>query len=816
MPPQVLAVHVPASAVAALVQRALSLGWGSLHVTITDPAGQPLLGFGDPGTMLGQAGTSVRLPILPGVTLPDWRLTITPLSVAPTWREWPRMTLAAVALLLLATMLLLTRYWLRRHMHLGWLLLVLAIALLPAAVLGWRAHQRQSSLAEDLTSAGREVIGLLRTQQQSTLAFARAIHFVAGQLAARQLAGDQAALDAGLVEARRFPNWGEGGRAVAAIAPDGTVLFAAGNMSQDVFDPARRYLRALIDGSGTLAFSMPSHLANGTTVIRSAIAHRNAAGTLQSISISALPVSTLVGPMAVMQKLTKALEVATPAAQDAMMLVRPDGVVVARSDARPGVETLPPAIVRVLAAAAGAFVALQPGTTGWPADRILLAQQTAPEGLFSVLSIDLGARQAALADRYDWRLAASCLFGVLVLLLTWNRVEARAERRRGALVLQHQRAAEQQLAFLETLTSSLDQSVFLLDQYGVVRFANDFANRHFRAKHTPFVGQTLSAALRGHPMSADNMARFQRALDGEKLAPWRTHFVDATGRVFDLDVHVVRVPVEVEAQVGGSLILTMLDVTDLAALEVQAQALARSKFLNDIAVGFSHEINQPLTVAMMGLESIQRRLEQLLPAEQRVQVKLARVVSQVTRAGQMTEALRNLEADGPVDPQPLDVEDLLAQAAADIVEAAQMARVEIRVAVTSNLPPVLAVEPVLRQVLTRLIAAALTAFDGGDPTPTNAHRLRQITLAAHVEGDDVVIAVADTAGPIPEAMLPEVFVPYARIRTGAPSGTLDLAQCVQAMRLLGGTLQADNLTDGLSMTLRLPAGIARPHETVSV
>ena len=39
---------------------------------------------------------------------------------------------------------------------------------------------------------------------------------------------------------------------------------------------------------------------------------------------------------------------------------------------------------------------------------------------------------------------------------------------------------------------------------------------------------------------------------------------------------------------------------------------------------------------------------------------------------------------------------------------------------------------------------------------------------------------------------------------------------VQAMRLLGGTLQADNLTDGLSMTLRLPAGIARPHETVSV
>ena len=34
--------------------------------------------------------------------MPDWRLTITPLSVAPTWREWPRMTLAAVALLLLA------------------------------------------------------------------------------------------------------------------------------------------------------------------------------------------------------------------------------------------------------------------------------------------------------------------------------------------------------------------------------------------------------------------------------------------------------------------------------------------------------------------------------------------------------------------------------------------------------------------------------------------------------------------------------------------------------------------------------------------
>jgi C4-dicarboxylate-specific signal transduction histidine kinase len=156
----------------------------------------------------------------------------------------------------------------------------------------------------------------------------------------------------------------------------------------------------------------------------------------------------------------------------------------------------------------------------------------------------------------------------------------------------------------------------------------------------------------------------------------------------------------------------------------------------------------------------------------------------------------------------------VAQAVAGLLtEEAGAVGVALRLDLPAGLPVALGHPLSLRQALIELIRAAVGACQARDETAVED----VVTLAAAVDGDALVLSVSDAAGPIPVPLLGQVFLPFAPIRTLAPSGGLGLAKCWQAALAMQASVTAVNAGAGVRFELRLAlAPVVVPAEAMPV
>ena len=105
----------------------------------------------------------------------------------------------------------------------------------------------------------------------------------------------------------------------------------------------------------------------------------------------------------------------------------------------------------------------------------------------------------------------------------------------------------------------------------------------------------------------------------------------------------------------------------------------------------------------------------------------------------------------------------------------------------------------LRQVLTNLLSNAIKYNRSGG----------QVTVTAQVQGEEVVISVADTGHGIAATYLERVFQPFERLGAAhgqVPGTGLGLALCKQLVEAMGGTIEVRSEAGvGSCFTVRLPA-----------
>jgi histidine kinase len=89
---------------------------------------------------------------------------------------------------------------------------------------------------------------------------------------------------------------------------------------------------------------------------------------------------------------------------------------------------------------------------------------------------------------------------------------------------------------------------------------------------------------------------------------------------------------------------------------------------------------------------------------------------------------------------------------------------------------------------------------------------RRIGVTSRVEGDDVVVTVADTGGGIPPALMERLFEPFFTTKPVGQGTGLGLSICHGIMRAFGGGITATNGEAGAEMAVRFrtapPAGQA--------
>ncbi len=242
----------------------------------------------------------------------------------------------------------------------------------------------------------------------------------------------------------------------------------------------------------------------------------------------------------------------------------------------------------------------------------------------------------------------------------------------------------------------------------------------------------------------------------------------------------------------------------------QAQLVVAEKFaaVGQLASVVAHELNNPATWVLLGLDSARRRL-----AQARVSVgsdpltiagELAAMEETLTDVHAGMERIRSVIADlrtlSPIEaPAPvlLDLEEVV-RSSCHLARPAYLSVARL-VLDLGGVPAIVGERGRLGQLITNLVVnSAAAVADGGLD--------HEIVIATRTDGDHVILSVEDTGPGIPEELFERVFEPYFTTKPHEVGTGLGLAYVRKIAERHGGTARVTRGSRrGARVEVRLPS-----------
>jgi len=219
---------------------------------------------------------------------------------------------------------------------------------------------------------------------------------------------------------------------------------------------------------------------------------------------------------------------------------------------------------------------------------------------------------------------------------------------------------------------------------------------------------------------------------------------------------------------------------------------ARVALVGAIANSITHELMQPLSAIKLDAFSCLQWNTGAQPDPAEARSALARITGEIDRVVAIFETIRLLLVSQPEVRTQLSLRDSLRQAILLLRQAVCAKRVDLRVTMAEDLPDIIADAPQMIQLMLGLLASALDSVGRSDEA------LKWITVDGRIEGDCVVMLIAQSASHYPDA--PRNTISDTRYEPDAISRLV--AEHHGGSLLFGGSEDA-------AMVLRLPVAPPR-------
>lgn len=230
----------------------------------------------------------------------------------------------------------------------------------------------------------------------------------------------------------------------------------------------------------------------------------------------------------------------------------------------------------------------------------------------------------------------------------------------------------------------------------------------------------------------------------------------------------------------------------------QQELIEASKMaaLGRMSSAITHELNQPLTGLRTLLSSnellLARGKMQLLQAN----MKLANTL--IDRMANMTSQLKSFAFNRPETLTPVSIPEALQEVLR--IHQDRLAKVDVRIRLSSELPLVMGEEQRLRQVLGNLITNALDAMQ--------TQSSPKLSISAHQQEDQISILVCDNGCGIAEDQLTTIFEPFQTSKKMGEGLGLGLSITANSVRDMQGTVRAYlNPEAGMTFEVQLTAAL---------
>ena len=258
---------------------------------------------------------------------------------------------------------------------------------------------------------------------------------------------------------------------------------------------------------------------------------------------------------------------------------------------------------------------------------------------------------------------------------------------------------------------------------------------------------------------------------------------------------------------GSDEVLAIVrDITDTKLLQARLALADRLAALGTLSAGVAHEINNPLTYILIGIESVLKELRRRGPDEpvgSRLEVLVERLQGAMEGARRVRRIVSDLRTFGRADEE----EERLIDPRAVLDAAASMVDSHIRYRARllrdyQEVPQILGNHDRLVQVFVNLLLNAAQAVGEGG---TSRNHIR---IATRTDGEGrVVIEVEDSGAGIPVADLGQIFDPFFTTKPVGEGTGLGLWVCHSIVTGHGGSIAVDSREgEGTTFTVTLPAG----------
>ncbi len=222
--------------------------------------------------------------------------------------------------------------------------------------------------------------------------------------------------------------------------------------------------------------------------------------------------------------------------------------------------------------------------------------------------------------------------------------------------------------------------------------------------------------------------------------------------------------------------------------------------LGELAAGIAHEINNPVAIMVEEAGWVHDLMEdeQFSSKENKAEFEraLAQIKTQGKRCREITRKLLSFARKTDTYIEDVRINEVINDAISFCSQRAKFGNVVIKSKLQENLPVIPLSHTEIQQVLLNLMNNALDSMEkrGGN-----------LTLTSGLEGDEVVISVADDGPGIPRANLVRIFDPFFTTKPVGKGTGLGLSICYGIIKKMGGKIDVRSVVDaGTTFYIRLP------------
>ncbi len=424
--------------------------------------------------------------------------------------------------------------------------------------------------------------------------------------------------------------------------------------------------------------------------------------------------------------------------------------------------------------------------------------------------------------------------------LRFARRRAKAAAREA--VLRAEAAA--MLRRIDIVLAHLPFGLTMVNPDGEIVYTNPARERLLAFPDPPKIGEQLAARLParnidGTPLLPEEYP-IRRALKGEFVTDLEIQYDSGDGRPRWLrtsGIPITRPDGSVQYAIGVAVDVTgevqardaLLKLTESLEVRVRAEIDERLKTeealrqvqkmqtIGQLTGGIAHDFNNLLQVMLGNLEAVERQLHADAPLDRpRLDRQVAAALRAVERATQMTQQLLAFSRTQPLNPKPLDANELVLRMS-ELFRRTLGESVAIETVIEPNLRPAFADQNQLESTLLNLAVNARDAMPtGGQLTIETANYAFDQSVGDPWEefasGEYVMIAVSDTGTGIAKDVMPRIFEPFFTTKEVGRGTGLGLSQAYGFAKQSGGNIKIySEVGVGTTVKLYLPAG-ARPSD----